>query len=514
MKCFSVLVLVSLFCATQCSKILIVMPTPARSHYILGNTVARTLAEAGHDITMVSSFVEKNPPKNGTYRDIQLTGFLESLEEDNKINFFELEHVNPFLNIPFMNWIGNKVTQMTFEHPKLKKLLNSGEHFDVVIVEQFYNDALKVLAYHFKAPLILFSTLGASDWINPLVGNPSPPSYIPDTYLSYTSDMTFRQRVVNLLFSITSELNHHLYFFPAQNRIMKKHFPDAPDINVLNYNASLVFVNSHESTNQAVPYVPCMINIGGFHVNPPKQLPKDLKDFMDSAKEGVIYFSMGSNLLPSQMSEKSKKIIVSTLSKLKQKVLWKWDEDTFPGKPDNVKLSKWFPQQEILAHPNTKLFITHGGLLSTTETIYHGVPVLTLPIFGDQKVNAARAQMNGFGISLSYSDITEESFTDALHNLLNDPKYRENAKRRSRLMHDRPITPKQMVVFWTEFVIRNKGASHLRVAALDLPWYKYHLLDVIAFLALVTISSIAGLSILIRKVCCGSNKKKDKVKKN
>lgn len=247
-----------------------------------------------------------------------------------------------------MNNVGITTTQKTMDHPNFQNLLKSNEHFDVVILEQFNDDALKVLAYHYKAPLILFSTIGANAWVNFLVGNPSPPSYIPETFLSYTSNMSFKQRLVNWLFMVLSELNRHLLFFPAQNKLIKKHFPDAPDLSLLNYNASIVLVNSHESINQPVPHVPCMIDIGGFHVKPPKELPKDLKDFMDSATEGVVYFSMGSNIKPSQMTDDKKEAILGALKKIKQKVLWKWDEDSLPGKPSNVKLSKWFPQQDIL----------------------------------------------------------------------------------------------------------------------------------------------------------------------
>ncbi|KAJ8928781.1 hypothetical protein NQ314_018639 [Rhamnusium bicolor] len=298
----------------KCSRILVVFPMPAPSHYILGNALARGLAEAGHDITMHS------------------------------FNFFDLEHMSPFLNIPFMNFVGNNCTQKTLEHPNFKKLIKSNEHFDVVILEQFHDDALKVLGYHYKAPLILFSTIGASSWINPLVGNPAPPSYIPDIFLKYTSNMTFWQRMVNWIFALASELNRQLIFFPKQNQLMKEYFPDAPDLSILNYNASLVLVNSHESINQPAPHVPNMIDIGGFHVNPPKELPTDLKDFMDNAEEGVVYFSMGSNIKPSTMSNEKKEAILKALGKIKQKVLWKWDEDDVPGKPANVKLAKWFPQ--------------------------------------------------------------------------------------------------------------------------------------------------------------------------
>lgn len=76
----------------------------------------------------------------------------------------------------------------------------------------------------------------------------------------------------------------------------------------------------------------------------------------------------------------------------------------------------------FLAHPNLKLFITHGGLLSTMETVYSGVPVLLFPVFGDQKFNAAKIQNDGYGLYIWLSKLTEENLTEALDKLLNDPK--------------------------------------------------------------------------------------------
>jgi hypothetical protein len=65
---------------TNGAKILGIFPLPGRSHYILGSSLLRELAERGHDVTMISCFSEKEPPKNGTYRDVVVSGLLEAIQ--------------------------------------------------------------------------------------------------------------------------------------------------------------------------------------------------------------------------------------------------------------------------------------------------------------------------------------------------------------------------------------------------------------------------------------------------
>jgi glucuronosyltransferase len=77
-------------------------------------------------------------------------------------------------------------------------------------------------------------------------------------------------------------------------------------------------------------------------------------------------------------------------------------------------------------------------------------------------------------------------------------RYRDNAQRLSRIYRDQPLTPLQQAVYWTEYVIRHKGAPHLRSAALDLAWYQYFLLDVIAVLALAVGSAVVIVFLILR----------------
>lgn len=64
---------------------------------------------------------------------------------------------------------------------------------------------------------------------------------------------------------------------------------------------------------------------------------------------------------------------------------------------DNVKLLSWLPQNDILGHSKTRLFIGHAGLNGILESTYHGVPMICSPFFGDQFDNARIAKHAGFG---------------------------------------------------------------------------------------------------------------------
>lgn len=70
----------------------------------------------------------------------------------------------------------------------------------------------------------------------------------------------------------------------------------------------------------------------------------------------------------------------------------------------------------------------------------------------------------------------------------------------SDLTQDQPQNPLERAVWWTEYVIRHKGARHLRSAAVDMPWYQYFLLDVFAFLIAVSFVFLYVFYIFIRSI--------------
>lgn len=143
---------------------------------------------------------------------------------------------------------------------------------------------------------------------------------------------------------------------------------------------------------------------------------------MDEAEHGVIFFSLGSNAKSIFLPQAKVNILIKAFSKLKQRIVWKWETDELPGKPDNVLIGKWLPQDDILAHPNTKMFISHGGLGSVVESMYHGVPIVGMALFGDQMANIQTVVRDGWAVSVDPNILTEESITDAIQEVLQNPK--------------------------------------------------------------------------------------------
>lgn len=335
---------------------------------------------------------------------------------------------------------------------------------------------------------------------------------MPSPYLHYTDTMTFSERLWNVFLRLFDKALYYGYHIPHQRNLYEKYFPNAKrSFDEMYRNSSLIFINNHVSNSYPRPHQPNEIEIGGIHVKSAKPLPDDFQKFMGSATDGVILFSMGSYIDGTNWPIEKREAFVKAFGKLKQKVLWRYSNETLPNNPGNIKISSWLPQRDILAHKNLKLFITHGGLLGTTEAVIEGVPVLGIPIFGDQLMNIAKVASRGYGLQLNYNDISEESISESLNELLKNSKYKRTAIKVSKTFNDRMLTPQESVVYWTEYVARHHGAKHLQAEAVRLNFIEFHLIDVyfVIFMIFITIFYInyAMSKMILRKLLTGKKRK-------
>jgi glucuronosyltransferase len=151
--------------------------------------------------------------------------------------------------------------------------------------------------------------------------------------------------------------------------------------------------------------------------------------------------------------------------------------------------------------------------MSSIEAAYRGVPIVGMPFLLDQESNVQKFVAKGLGVKLDYRTLTKESILSAVREILNNDSYRQNTKELVAVIRNQPQSALDRAVYWTEYVIRHKGAPHLRSAAADLPWYQYLLLDVMFVLTtgalLVTFIVYLTLRTLY-KILTGKTNRKEK----
>ncbi|KAG5672608.1 hypothetical protein PVAND_002723 [Polypedilum vanderplanki] len=454
-----------------------------------------SLAEYFHNVTVVSPYPVKKPLH--FYDEVSL----ESNLYDAEFYAAEIPSILNIEQIPFISSLryfyesGEDTVNYVLTHPNMIELMKSGKKFDACIIENSHFEALMGLAEIFECVLITYTTYPSVHLIDRMTGNISPTSFVPNSLLEYTDTMNFKERFFNTLNTLMEKIFYEFYHLPNQKRLYEKFFPNAHHSFYDVYkNSSIIFINNNVVISSPRPYLPNMIDIGGIHVSQPKPLKKKLQKFLDTANDGVIIFSMGSLLQGSDWDDVQREAFIEAFRELKQKVLWKYENETLPNKPSNVKISKWLPQSDVLAHENVKLFITHAGLLGSTEALIHSVPMLAIPMFGDQHMNAANAVVRGYGLQLDYKNLTKDKISDAINEMLSNEKYQINAKLWSSRFKDRPITPKLSVIYWTKYAVKHKGAFHLRTTGNELSFIELYSLDVLI--------SMFAIFFTIIFVCC------------
>jgi glucuronosyltransferase len=224
--------------------------------------------------------------------------------------------------------------------------------------------------------------------------------------------------------------------------------------------------------------------------------------------------SLGTNVKSSMLSTDTLVKVLTAFQGLPQyNFVWKFEADELPiTKPDNVYISKYLPQNDILGHPNIKAFISHCGLMSFQESMWHGKPLICIPFFGDQFRNSGRAIHFGAAVKLNFQDITVENLKQLILEVLENSSYTENAERISKNFRDKSEKPLERAIWWIEYVLRNPNLDHLRSPTLELGYFVSNGYDVFCFVGgmslLIVFVTLKTISILLKPKKFGQTKKK------
>ncbi|CAL4065552.1 unnamed protein product, partial [Meganyctiphanes norvegica] len=488
-------------------NILMLVPLPSKSHRNVFLPLANALADRGHKITLLSmDDPVTNHPNIVEYMHLKREE-LEEREEFKGHSMFD-HRANPSGAFSMLGTVIEITAQNLYNFPHIKELYARRNEFDLVVIDHMFNEVVYPFAH--EKTWITIATVGMDYRQSAIYGNVQNPAFSPNTLASYPRPYTLVNRIKNVFTMILFAQFWRRNVVPGIETELAKHFPNLPSMLEIERNQSLVLMNSHLTFDMPYPLLPNQVEVGGMHCRPSKPLPKKMLDWVEgSGRAGVVYFSLGSVAKGDTLPAKYRALFVEAFRQLEQRVIWKYEQD-LPGLSDNVLLTDWAPQQDILGHPSVKVFISHCGLLSTQESVYHGTPILGVPIFGDQPKNAKMIQMKNFGLHLEWEELTIELIVDSLREIINNDKYQQSISVASREFRDQPQTPVERAVFWTEYVIRHQGAPHLKSPSVQLSWIQYFMIDAIIVLLVGLIVFLKLLIVLVRKIknmLCGGRSK-------
>ena len=148
-----------------------------------------------------------------------------------------------------------------------------------------------------------------------------------------------------------------------------------------------------------------------------------------TSDNNMIYVSLGaagSNIVGYSFYD----TIIEALGDTEHKVLisagmGKAEELIARGLPKNVTVKSWVPQMKVLEH--SKLFISHVGAGGLMEAMLHGVPIIAVPNFADQPINAEMVERLNIGKGLK--DKSVEGVRKLVEEVLKDGKIRESCEK-------------------------------------------------------------------------------------
>ncbi|KAM9718549.1 UDP-glucuronosyltransferase 1A1-like [Menidia menidia] len=473
---------------------LLVVPVDG-SHWVGMKAIAQEMGRRGHRVTVVIPEVSLLLGAGDNYDTITYPvpydrAFIDSLTS------MHLDMMQKSTQ-PFMEKIMRRISQIRnitgFVHTTAESLLFNDslishlakKGFDAVLTSPIAPTG-SLIARKLGIPTINVMRAIPCSLDMKAAGCPSPASFVPRLFTGYTDRMDFRERLVNTLVALVEPLFCRLLYWHF-DRVAHRFLEEEVSVAEVLSDSAIWLLRIDFTLEFPRPLMPNIVLVGGINCEIRNPLPDDLEPWV-SGPHGFVIFTLGS--MVSDLPEEITAAFVEAFRRIPQKVIWRYTGEMPHDVPANVKVMKWLPQNDLLAHPGARAFITHAGSHGLFEGLCHAVPMVMVPLKGDQPDNAQRIVSRGAGVVLDITSVTTETIIQGLTEVINDTRYKENVQRLSDLHKDRPMDPLQLSVYWTEFVMRHKGAKHLKAAVHELNWFQYFSLDVLAFLTSIVLVSV------------------------
>lgn len=353
--CFVTLLVTLVLMATgsQGSRILIAAPHGTKSHQNSYVPLTKELVKRGHDVVIITNNVNGDLAKLDQVRQI----WMEELVIDMSIfpnpfhaqeNFLKkftmfLEFMKLFLTLPV------KIAETMYADARVQHLMTT-ESFDLIMLAEVCGPACYPFGWHFQAPVIAMSPNVLFPGRGGMLGDDEHLSYVPFVLTSFTDQMSFFQRIANVIISkLFTYVAHDWNFYKVESiykRLANK--PNSPSLIEMEKNISLVFTNSHPTFSYPRTMPPQVIEVGGLHCRPAKLLPTEMDQFVSGSDAGFIIFGIGSALAMEDMPEEVIKSFIKAFSRLPQRVIWQWKGQIRPDLSKNILPVAWLPQQDLL----------------------------------------------------------------------------------------------------------------------------------------------------------------------
>nr|XP_054751398.1 UDP-glucuronosyltransferase 2B15-like [Lytechinus pictus] len=481
----------------QPANVLLSAEYGAGSHFLLFAKMGEELVNRGHNVTFLIGQAYAYRIHQAPYKDL--------------FNFVIIDHARPHSEVfgAFKKFGG------LYSHSSIAQVFS----YEDAIRDVYLDDCRKVLAddaltstlAHSNYDIVVFDVIWmcgaliaqkltipsvavvaglAMQTAYPYAGIPINPAYMPIVSTGFSNHMNFFERLVNLFMVWMVHYGQGTPYYTGKHfSPIKDEFNIRPDLSMdeLLSEVDMWFVANDFALEFSAPLTPNVIPVGGFTAGPAGNLSKELVDYIDSAGDhGIIIFTLGTYC--AAVDQSILKIFADAFAEVDQKIIWQI-EDTMKRSlnfdlPDNVKMFPWIPQNNLLGHSKTRLMMYHGGNNGLHEALYHGVPLIMVPIIGDQHDTAARVVERGTGLRITRQELSKLQVVDSLKEVLSNNKYKEKALQLSSIYRHRPQTATERAAFWIEHVIQF-GGQYMKSPVPNISLFKLYLIDIILFLALI-----------------------------